>query len=252
MKRKNLTILFYIFAFICFNASAQTLLGGAEFSAKLPAGISAGAALEYRSVQWFKTTDQWSAEASLGYKPLKYLKLSAAYKFIQQRNPDGASNKKGKPYNAYWDTKHRISISATGSLKLWKLELSLRERYQYTNRPQHTIPYIDPEDGNRTIDGKSTHMLRSRLQVEFKPKKKSPWKPFASFELYSLLKTTNHTDNTKHYDAKAYDKYRITAGTEYKINKHNALELFYRYAQSVDTDENDSPHTIGLVYTFSL
>ncbi len=232
-------------------ASAQTLLGGAEFSAKLPKSFSVGAELEFRSADWFSDALQWSAEASLGYKPVKPLKISAAYKFIQERNPDGVS-KKGKLYNAYWDAKHRVSISATGSLKLWKFELSLRERYQYTYQPQHVIPYIDPEDGNRTIDAKSYHKLRSRLQAEFKPRKKSPWKPFVSFELYTLLKTTSHTEADKNKGAKFYDKYRIAAGTSYKINKHNSLDLFYRYAQSVDEDENEAPHTIGLVYSFSL
>lgn len=247
--KKNLAILAMA---IGFGASAQTLLGGADFSAKLPANLSVGAGVEYRSADWFNHTGQWSAEASVGYKPIKFLKLGAGYKFIQERNDAGASSKKGKRYDEYWDSKHRVSISATGSLKVWKFELSLRERYQYTYRPGHIIPYIDPEDGNRNIDAKSSHILRSRLQAEFKPRKKSPWKPFVNFELYSMLRSVNHDDPDKTTGAKFYDKWRLAAGTEFKINKHNSLELFYRYSRSVDVDENDAPHTIALVYSFSL
>lgn len=231
-------------------AGAQTLLGGAEFSAKLPAKLSVGAGVEYRSTNWFDNTDQWSVDASVGYKPLKFLKFSAGYKFIQAQNLAGET-RKGKLYGDYWDAKHRVSISATGSLKLWKLTLSLRERYQYTLRPMHVIPFLDPEDGNRTINKKSSHILRSRLQLSFKPKKKSRWEPYVSFELYSMLRDVNHTEDT-FSGAKFYDKWRLTAGTEFKINKHNSLELFYRYARSVDPDENDAPHTVALVYSFSL
>lgn len=234
------------------GGAAQTLLGGAEFSAKLPANFSVGAGVEYRTTnQWFKTTDQWSVDASVGYKPLKYLKVAAAYKFLDVCNA-GGETKKGKVYNDYWDAKHRVSLSATGEVKVWKFELSLRERYQYTYRPGHLIPYEDIEDGNRTIDAKSTHILRSRLEVEFKPNKKSPWKPFVSFELYSMLKHINHDDADKTYGAKFYDKWRIMAGTDIKINKHNSLQFFYRYTRSVEPDENDSPQTVGLVYSFSL
>lgn len=237
------------------GSSAQTLLGGAEFSAKLPKKFSVSAGVEYRSTNWFDNTDQWNIEAAAGYKPLKWLKLSAGYKLIQAWNPAGET-KKGYAYKEYWDNKHRANISVSGSLKLGRVELSLRERYQYTFRPSHDIQRYENDsysikDGIRTINAKSSHILRSRLQAEFKTGKKSPWKPFASFELYSMLADVNHTENRSD-GAKFYDKLRAAAGCTYKINKHNALELFYRYTRSVDPDENDAPHTIALVYSFSL
>ncbi|MCM1309961.1 MAG: DUF2490 domain-containing protein [Bacteroides sp.] len=249
MKLKSLILA--LFSIICVNASAQTLLGGAEFSAKLPKNFSVEAGAEYRSADWVKHSSQWSVDASVGYKPLNWLKVAVGYKFIQEWEPSGATSKKGKEYGDYWNNKHRVSVGATGSLKLKKFTLSLRERYQYTYRPSHIIPFLDKEDGNRTINAKSSHILRSRLQASYKPKKKSPWEPYVSVELYTMLSDVNHTENTTE-GAKFYDKFRATAGCEYKINKHNALELFYRYTCSVDPDENDSPHTIGLVYSFSL
>lgn len=243
-----------VVAFPATALQAQTLLGGAEFSAKLPLGFSAGAEAEYRTMDWFDHTEQWSVAANVGYKPLKWLKVGVQYKFIQAQSLAGVTNK-GYTYGDYWDSKHRVSLSATGSLKLaGKFTLSLRERYQYTYRPSHLIPRFDDEGapaGNRTIDSKSKHILRSRLQAEFKPYKKCRWTPHLSVELYSLLSDVNHTDKLTE-GGKFCDKWRLTAGTEFRINKHNDLDLFYRYANTTDADEREMHHTIGLVYSFSL
>lgn len=237
-------------------AAAQTLLGGAEFGAKLPHGFSIGAEAEYRSMEWVDHTDQFSLAADVGYKPLKWLKVGAQYKYIRAQSL-GDLTKSGKYfYRNYWDDKHRVSVSVTGSLKVWKFNLSLRERYQYTYRPEHWITRYAVSDGLRDgfryIDGKEKHILRSRFQVSFKPYKKCKWEPFASIELYSQLRDDNLTEPEKSNGAMFCDKWRLTAGTEFKINKHNALTLFYRYADSNDDDENESHNTIGIVYSFSL
>lgn len=234
-------------------APAQTLLGGAEISKKLPAGLSIGAGVEYRTMEWLRHTEQWSAEASVGYKPLKCLKLGVAYKFIQAQTPSGF-NDDGYGMPSYWDNKHRVSVSLTGQWKPWsKLTLSLRERYQYTYRPSHLIPQFNEGIpwGNKTINEKSSHILRSRLQAEFKPRKKSRWTPFVNFELYSQLKEVNHTRD-KREGVRFCEKWRLAAGTELKLDKRNSLELFYRYANHSDPDDADSAHTIALVYSFSL
>lgn len=240
-----------ILALTALAAQSQTLLVGADASKKLPANFSLGIGLEYRTHQWFKNTDQWNAEISASYKPLKPLKIGLGYKFMQTRSQAGAT-KKGKEYPAYWNNKHRISIGLTGE---WKpvsgLALSLRERYQYTYRPSFLIPFKNVSDGNRTIDSKSKHILRSRLQAEYKPFKKCRFTPFASFELYTLLSDVNHTEHTSAH-AKFADKYRATAGCEFKINKQNNISLFYRFTDNTDPDEDDSPHTIGLTYSFKL
>ena len=238
-----------------FAASAQTLLVGAEATKKLPHKISVGVEAEFRSMEWVDHTERWTIAANVDYKPLSFLKVGAQYKFMQVQELGGVTKKLNR-YKNYWDTKHRVSISASGSVKFGKFELSLRERYQYTYRPYHEIPrynyYWTPdEEENRIIEAKSKHVLRSRLQVEFKPYKKCPWKPYASFELYTLLADIDHTDNES-IGAKFCDKYRATAGTEYKINKKNSLDIFYRYASAYDEDDHEDGHTIGVVYKFSF
>lgn len=227
---------------LALGASAQTLLGGADFSAKLPANFSVNAGVEYRTQDWLKHSGQWSIEAGAAYKPLKPLKLAVGYKFLQSQTLS--------PIGDFWVSKHRVSVSATGQWKpVGGLTLSLRERYQYTYRPELTVGMDD--GSNKTVNSKSKHILRSRLQADYRPYKKCPWKPYVSYELYSLLSDVNHTKH-RTAGAKFCDKWRLTAGTEFKINKHNSLDLFYRYADTSDIDETETHHTIGLVYSFSL
>lgn len=235
-------------------AGAQTFLGGAEISHKFNFGLNLGAGVEYRSADWFKASEQWSAEISASYKPIKPLKIGLGYKFIQARTPAQMTSNYDVP--AFWGNKHRVSLGLTGEWKPAKvLTLSLRERYQYTYRPEMLVPRFDLEDGapagNKTVAAKSKHILRSRLMAEVKPSKKCRFTPYWSFELYSMLADVNHTKNVSG-NAHLCDKWRVTAGTGFKINRSNSLDLFYRFAKNSDEDDLDSPHTIGLVYSFKL
>lgn len=232
---------------------SQTFLVGADASFKLPASLSAGAGVEYRTQQWFQHTDQWSIEADLGWKPLKWLKFGASYKFIQTQSL-AEVNKDGYSIPAYWNNKHRVSVGATFSWKPTKLlSLSLRERYQFTSRPSFLVPRFigDFPFGNKTVGHKEQHLLRSRLQAEYKPYKKCRFTPFAGFELYSRLREVKKTKDEV-TGAAFCEKWRLTAGTEYKINKRNKAEIFYRYCNRAQADDGDMRHTIGLCYSFSM
>lgn len=243
MKRKSICALLLIASL---GASAQTLLGGADITKKLPANFSVGAGVEYRSQDWFSNTNQWSVEVSGSYKPIKPVKIGIVYKFIQSRESETYE------LPAYWETKHRASIGITGEWKPVRgLSLSLRERYQYTYRQSVTVPYFDVSDGNKTVSAKSKHVMRTRVMAEYKPYKKCRFTPYVSFELYSLVGDINHTKDTRKA-TKFCDKYRATAGSDFRINKKNSLSLFYRYTYNTDIDDNDCQHTIGLTYSFKF
>lgn len=236
-----------------FVLPAQTLLVGADASFKLPASLSAGAGVEYRTQDWFSHSDQWSIEASLGWKPLKWLKVAASYKFIQAQSL-AELNGDGYSIPAYWNNKHRVSAGLTFSWKPTKrLSLSLRERYQFTARPSFLVPQFvgDTPWGNKTVSDKHQHLLRSRIEAEYKPYKKCKFTPFASFELYSRLREDNKTKD-KVTGAGFCEKWRLTVGSEYKITKRNDVELFYRYCNRSEPSEGDMLHTIGFCYSFSL
>ena len=240
-------------------ASAQTLLVGAEADKKLPLGFSVGAGAEYRTTHWFDDSEQWSVNAEVGYKPqaAKWFKATIGYKFIQQKTP-GVTIDRFNNFNihSYWTDRHRLSISVSGEWKpISQLSLSLRERYQFTRRPEKTVALFDEDwepDGDKTVSAKDQHIMRTRLQAEYKPYKKCPFTPYASWELYSLLQEKNLTKN-KTQGGKFNDRWRLTAGCEWKISKKaGSLDLFYRYTKNADDLENDEPHTIGLVYNFKF
>lgn len=239
------------------SASAQTMLVGADVTKKLPCNFSVEAGLEYRTQDWFKHSDQWSVEAAASYKPVKYFKVGVGYKFIQGYTPENEDLKNYRLIDDYWVNKHRVSVSATGQYTFFgKLTLSLRERYQYTYRPSKKVARYDmvedyTPDGFKNVEAKSKHVLRSRIGAEFKAYKKCRFTPYVNWELYSQLKVVDH-DRHRHEGARLCDKWRLTAGTDIRINKHNELSVFYRYCNAADAADGDEPHTIGLTYSLKF
>lgn len=121
----------------------------------------------------------------------------------------------------------------------------MRESYQFTQRigkwiPKYASDGITPKD-DEWIASKSKHMLRSRVECEYDIRK-SRFTPGLSIELYDNLS-----------DRFAVEKIRYTAGCSYKVNKHNAIELFYRYIQIPSAkDSGEGGHVIGIGYLFKL
>ena len=91
--------------------------------------------------------------------------------------------------------------------------------------------FVHAEPENRQI-------LRSRIQAEYKHKKKCLVTPFASVELYSDLA-----------DGFASSKVRYTAGADFRIDKHNSLSAFYRF---VDRIHSRNTNVIGIGYCYKL
>lgn len=100
-----------------------------------------GLDLEYRA----QNRSRFSAGLSTSYKPWKWLKFGIGYNYLHSYRPDKYKEKSTKEedpdnysigYNLtpeYWFPRHRFSVEATGSFKLWGwLKVSLRERYQLT------------------------------------------------------------------------------------------------------------------------
>ena len=208
---------------------------------------------EMRTRDDVKTVDRWSAGLQVSYKLLSWLKASAGYSFLYDNNErisyyeEGDGKVKRGVVNAgdpkkcaqYWGTRHRFQVSLTGSHKLGKLELSLRERWQYTYRPEYTVDerwsfFDDEYDGEEhTYRGKGKNVLRSRLQAEYKVKG-FPGTPYAHVELFNAWNL---------------EKVRYTLGYDWKINKQHTVGLFYRYQTVNNDDDNEANrHLIGLSY----
>ena len=228
-----------------------------EAEKKINKKVSLDLEAEMRTRDDVKEVDRWSGGVSVSYKLLSWLKVSAGYVFIYDNNERvsyyDADDKKvingvvkaGDPKKCaqYWGPRHRFNVSLTGSYKLGQFGFSLRERWQYTYRPEHTVDqrwsYYDEDwDGDEhTYSAKGKNVLRSRFQVTYKIND-FPATPFANVELFNEMKL---------------DKRRYNVGAEWKKKKKNAVTMYYRYQHVYDKEDNEADrHFVGLGYTLKF
>ena len=148
---------FLIFSLSHLSASAQSDDFGLDFSLEAQKKLSKQWSLslegEYRSRNNAKTNDRWSIGLGVDYKVAKWLKASAGYTLLYDNNErisyfertDDAvlegDAEVGDPKKCaqYWGTRHRFNVSLTASQKWGDFKFSLRERWQYTYRPEYTV-----------------------------------------------------------------------------------------------------------------
>lgn len=222
----------------CFS---QALWTSADVKKSFGKHWGLGAEVEYRTHDGFDGTDRITFALQGDYK-FSFLKIDAGYKYILGHTLD-ETTRKGNIIPSYWINRHRAYLSVSGKLKLGRFGLSLRERYQFTHRIGKWVPKF-ASDGvtsksDEWISSKDKHTLRSRLFCEYSIKK-SRFTPFVSVEVYDNLSSGFEVE-----------KCRYTVGSEYKINKRNRLELFYRFIQGVEAGEENT-NVIGVGYSFKL
>ena len=231
-------------------ATAQSEAGllmelGAE--KKLSKQFSLGVEADLRTRNNLKTMDRWSIGLNAEYKPVKYFKLDAGYTLLNNNFREDISYNANGSYNnwrpSYWGIRHRLHASLTGTYKFQNnLRVSLRERWQYTYRPEKTVTRWDFDNSwweDKVRSGKAKSQLRSRLQLEY-DKKGALLTPYANVELYHSW---------------AIEKIRYTVGTELNLSKRHTFNLFYRFQnmKNVDVDDYDPDmHYIGVGYKFKF
>ena len=225
------------------HADDGGLVASIEASHKFNKKLSVGLETEFRSRNNFRTADRVSIGGDLSYKVLPWLKASAGYTLLIDNNrekltyqDDGVNYNNWRP--SYWGLRHRFNVSLTASYKIRRVELSLRERWQYTYRPSKMTDNFDFDEGeweDDEVKGKGKNVLRSRLQAEWDiPKCK--FDPFASVEFH----TTRDLEKT-----------RFIVGVSHSVKKKHEFKLYYRYQVSGSSDEPDI-HMLGLGYTYKF
>ena len=192
---------------------------------------------EMRTRNDARTWDRWSASASAKYKLTKWLNAEVAYVFLNDNNPEKISYHTNGDYNNWrpscWGTRHRFNVSLTGKVGFGGFEVSLRERWQYTYRPEATTLRYDFDNSeweDVAVRGKGSNVLRSRLQVEYNiPKSKVD--PHASVELFNAWNV---------------EKVRYTVGADWKIRKKHVIGVNYIY-QSINGDDVDNDPNSNIV-----
>lgn len=206
----------------------------------------------------FGNIDKIVSTVGVGYEPWQFLKVGADYSFVNERNTKTDNNTGVK--SAEWGIRHRVNIDVTGTLRMGRVKLSLRERLRVQFRGDSINKYEHP---NPALS------LRTRLKGSVKLRNPH-WEPYAFVELYHTLNSPAPVKNFKE-EPLAYKNYvprlRLAVGTEYKIDNHHRMEFYYmvhfnksydaRYkANSGDIKEwsleKVCAHVIGIDYKFKL
>ena len=223
--------------------SGLNISAGASHKLSKKATVEAKA--EMRTRNDFRTLDRFTIGADGSYKLTRWLKATVGYQLLIDNNrekltynPDGNYNN-WRPSN--WGTRHRLSASLTGSYRLGRFGFSLRERYQFTYRPEHVTERFDFDNlywEPDTVSHKSANVLRSRLKVDYDIPA-SKFTPWASVELFNNL---------------ALDKTRLSVGVDYTWRKRHDFSLYYRYEHAHNTTANGdgNTHLLGAGYTFKF
>ena len=239
-----------LLAAMCLPLSAQSeagLLVSAEAEKQVNKKLSFGIEAEMRTRNNLKTMDRWKFGIGAEYKLTSWLKANAGYNLLNQNYREDYNYKSSGALNkwrpSYWGIKHRVYASLTGSYKFSNnIKLSLRERWQYTYRPEKTVQrwdYDDEEWEDKVRSATGKNQLRSRFEIAY-DKKHALLTPYANVELYNSL---------------AIEKIRYTVGTDIRLNKQHSLGVFYRFQdmKNVDADDYDpNMHYIGLGYKFTF
>lgn len=214
---------------------------------KINKKVSVGLEAELRTRDDVSELDRWSVGLDGQYKITKWLKVSAGYSLLNDNNSkityketNGMPNKLAE----YWGVRHRFNVSLTGSRKFGNLQVSLRERWQYTYRPSKTIDqrwdFDDEEFDNKpkTYNARGKNVLRSRLQLSYDI-------PNCHVEPYVSAEAFN---------AWSVEKMRYTAGADWKISKKHAVGIYYLYQSVHDDDDDNEPnrHVLGVEYKFKF
>ena len=222
------------------------LIASIEASHKFNKKVNAGVELEFRSRNNFRTADRVSLGGDVSYKLFSWLKATGGYQLLIDNNREDITYQDdGVKYNnwrpSYWGVRHRFNVSLTGSHKIRRVEVSLRERWQYTYRPSKMIDNFDFDEGeweDHEVRGKGKNVLRSRLQLEWDiPKCK--FDPFASVELHTT---------------RSLEKTRVIVGVEHSIKKKHVFKAYYRgqFINASVNDDDTNIHLLGMGYTYKF
>ena len=226
------------------RADDAGLVASIEASHKFSKKLSASLETEFRSRNNFRTADRVSIGGDVSYKLLPWLKAGLGYSLLIDNNKehlsfqdDGVSYNNWRP--SYWGLRHRFNVTLTGSYKIRRVELSLRERWQYTYRPGKIVDNFDFDENeweDHEVRGKGKNVLRSRLQLEWDiPKCK--FDPFASVEFH----TTRDLEKT-----------RFIMGVDHSVKKKHNFKLYYRFQLTGSSSDESNIHMLGLGYTYKF
>lgn len=211
--------------------------------------LSLEASFQVRLKEDFATVDRLQTSVGAEYEVCKYFSVGADYLLI---NPHEVGR---------WERpRHRVNLNLEGTVKVGRVDLSLRERLQTTFRTDSV---------NRFEKSPCALVLRSRLMAEYNIRH-SRWTPYLLFELHNTLNAPQVVANYKEAEWSTDNyvtRYRAGVGVKYRIRRNHRMEFYYYmdYDRSYNIDykgnkgdlkgykrENEYRHIFGITYKFKL
>jgi len=156
------------------------------------------------------------SEIGVNYKVLKRFSIGATYRFSQKRKIDD-----------FYSMRHRYNIDVSYKLKIKKLSITLRERFQSRYK----------DYGNREKGNVPKNYFRSKVTMRYNLNKK--YTPFVSGELFYQI-------------SEQIDNLRFKAGFDYEFNKFSTLNMYYMIDKEVNVKNPWTNYVIGIGYTYSF
>lgn len=158
--------------------------------------------------------DKVFSEIGAQYKIVKGFYIAANYRFNRDNDYETAN----------YDIRHRIDLGLTYKRKLKDFRFSFRTKIQTKNAL--------PGEINPTFS-------RNKFSVKYKLKKN-----LVSFVAYEFYYQFN--------EEKVINRTRFSLGSSYKINKHNAIKLFYMFEKRFNVKTLKHNHIYGVSYSIEI
>lgn len=197
--------------------------------------------------------DRSYTSAGISYKITDWLKAGVEYTAI------GVHKELEVGYEVYnyVDWRHRVSADLTGTVKIGRLKLSLRERVQGTHKTAEKNNFQQPQ---------TEWVLRSRLKAAYKFRN-VPLEPYVFLEPRLLFNGAKWSEEGVTEDFKSatflghkdvyFSRIRSAAGVEWKLNSRNSFDFYVLYDyltdKEIDARKEGSNKGIQLkepIYTF--
>ncbi|MGD0581657.1 MAG: DUF2490 domain-containing protein [Bacteroidales bacterium] len=164
--------------------------------------------------------DEGFGEAGLSLKAFRFLSTGLSYRLTSKIEKDD---------NYY--LRHKLFVWLKGKADIGRVGLSCRLMYEHQVKT-----YINNENDEIPVNH-----LRIKPEVTYDIPK-SRFEPVIYYEMFERLGETSE---------KRLDKYRISAGMAYKINKRNKIEISYIFQRDYHPDLIDT-NIISLSYDFKI
>lgn len=194
-----------------------------ELSKKFKKSIEISLGEELRTRDFVNEINRLSTTVGIVYNhpQFKQLKVGGEYNFLNYFE-----------YNKFEENRHRIALHIQYKYSYAGFDFSFRSRFQSTFR--------DETRGDYKVNPK--YIWRNRIGIAYNIYG-TPYEPYFNFEISNPVRNT--TGNQ-------INRLRYRVGCEYRFNKKQAFDLFFRCTQEINEKNAMNTYSIGLGYKFKL